>query len=312
MRNFEDLLSTQFFDGREVSLSPREDGGYGELYVRIEPEPERAVSELGDGLQSIVIQLAPAFLSEGKTLTLFIEEPELYLHPGLQRRLFEVLLDLDQYTHWDRHQVFVTSHSNHLLDLTLDHDRIAVLRVEKTVGERSDNPVSRATAEEDATFLVEKVGAGEIRLLHDLGVQSSSVFLSNCTIWVEGPTDRTILRRYMELVAERDGVELREDLDFSFVYYGGSLAERLSLLDEDGPDVDRMCSRMLFVAGGDIEEKADRAERLEARLKERFHLLKCREIENTVSPEVLRRVIAAWYGNEPERLDLVDGKVHVT
>lgn len=304
VRHFEELLSKEFFDGREVSLSPREDGGYDELYIRIEPEPERAVSKLGDGLQSIIIQLAPAFLSEGKSLALFIEEPELYLHPGLQRRLFEVLLDLDKHTHWERHQVFVTSHSNHLLDLTLDHERVAILRVEKTVGDRSDDQVLRATAEEDAKFKVEMVAPGEIRLLHDLGVQSSSVFLSNCTIWVEGPTDRTIIRHYMELIAKRDKVELREDLDFSFVYYAGSLAERLSLLDEDGPDVDRMCSRMFFVADGDIEGKGDRVDRLREKLGERFHLLQCREVENTVSAGVLREVIAAWYGNKASELAL--------
>lgn len=305
VRHFEELLSKEFFDGREVSLSPREDGGYDELYIRIEPEPERAVSKLGDGLQSIIIQLASAFLSEGKSLALFIEEPELYLHPGLQRRLFEVLLDLDKHTHWERHQVFVTSHSNHLLDLTLDHDRIAILRVEKTVGDRSDDAVVRATAEEDARFKVEMVAPGEIRLLHDLGVQSSSVFLSNCTIWVEGPTDRTIIRHYMELIAEDQGVELREDLDFSFVYYAGSLAERLSLLDDKAPDIERMCSKLFFVADRDIKTKGDRAARLEAKLGERFHLLGCREIENSVTASVLRKIVAARTKSNPDELPLV-------
>ncbi|MEQ9096794.1 MAG: ATP-binding protein [Phycisphaerales bacterium] len=305
IQDFEALLSEQFFDGRAVSLSPRQESGRSELHIRIEPEHERPISELGDGMQSIIIQLAPAFLSEGRYLALFIEEPELYLHPGLQRRLFEVLLDLDKHTHWERHQVFVTSHSNHLLDLTLDHERIAILRVEKTVGDRSDDQVLRATAEEYARFKVEMVAPGEIRLLHDLGVQSSSVFLSNCTIWVEGPTDRIILRRYMELVAKEQNVELREDLDYSFVFYAGSVAKHLSLFDDKGPDVNRICSHMLFVADYDGEKKAADAETLKEKLGDRFHRLECREIENTVSSEVLRRVVAAWTKSDPEKLELL-------
>ena len=57
------------------------------------------------------------FIHRNEEMLFFIEEPELNLHPGLQRKLIEAMLS-DEFSN---HQFFLTTHSNHLLDLTLDY-----------------------------------------------------------------------------------------------------------------------------------------------------------------------------------------------
>lgn len=82
---FQDYLR-QFFNGDEVTLIPRLDDKKS-LVIKIGEEEERPVHELGDGLQHMIIQTFPLFIHADKPLLLFIEEPELYLHPGFQRLL---------------------------------------------------------------------------------------------------------------------------------------------------------------------------------------------------------------------------------
>ena len=72
-----------------------------------------------------------------------------------------------------------------------------------------------------------------VYLLKELGVQNSSVFLTNATIWVEGITDRLYLRAYMKKYlselkrsdTSKDKEkflkysQLKEDIHYSFVEY---------------------------------------------------------------------------------------------
>ena len=50
--------------------------------------------------------------TEKERCLFFIEEPDMFMHPSLQRAFLEVLSEYDQ------HQYFITSHSNHFLDLS--------------------------------------------------------------------------------------------------------------------------------------------------------------------------------------------------
>jgi hypothetical protein len=143
-----------------------------------------------------------------------------------------------------------------------------------------------------------------------LGVRNSSVFLSNCTIWVEGITDRRYLAHYLNLHVKnlRDtgssAKEFKEDLHYSFVEYGGANITHWSFLENipDAIQVDRLCARLFliadkdtFVAGG----KADRHEKLRRALNERFHLLECKEIENLLRSHVLKKVVTSYEKSEP-------------
>lgn len=51
--------------------------------------------------------------------------------------------------------------------------------------------------------------------LQDLGVRPSDLIQSNCIIWVEGPSDRVYIRKWLEILAP----DLKEGDDFIFLYY---------------------------------------------------------------------------------------------
>ena len=152
--------------------------------------------------------------------------------------------------------------------------------------------------EKDAKFHVENISNEDNRSLQLLGVRNSSVFLSNCTIWVEGITDRRYFRRYLNLyqdTLEPKERQFKEDWHYSFVEYGGANVTHWSFLDttDDPIDVERLCGKLFLIADADNAKgaKAERLQRLREKLKERFCPLKCKEVENLLSPEILKTVI---------------------
>ena len=137
-------------------------------------------------------------------------------------------------------------------------------------------------------------------------MRNSSVFLSNCTIWVEGITDRRYLAHWLDLylrsLSERNATLLsfKEDLHFSFVEYSGSNITHWSFLDkhEDAIIVDRLCGKLFLIADNDNAKagsnKAERLEKLRSKLNDRFHQLSCREIENLLTPAVIQSIIQSF------------------
>ncbi len=169
VREFEGFLSKNFFDDQPVTLIPRE--GNDTVHVKIGKEKQLAIYNLGDGLQNLIILTFNMFMEKERCL-FFIEEPDLCMHPCLQRAFLQVLSEHDQ------HQYFITTHSNHLLDMTLDFSDISVLLFRKSV------------MEEKTEFYIHPVSSNDKNALSELGVRNSSVFLTNAPIWVVGTTDR--------------------------------------------------------------------------------------------------------------------------
>lgn len=281
IRDFERFLGDTFFEGKSVTLIPSEK--LKVLYIKVGNEVEREIHNWGDGIQHLMIMSYPLFVYSDQALMLFIEEPELYLHPGYQRIFIEQVL-----SHSGRDlQVFVATHSHQFLDITIDSKDCTVFRLTKAIG-------SRETEENDAIFSAEKISGSDKALLAELGVRNSSVMLSNCTIWVEGITDRLYYRHCLDILQKHlysGAVKFAEDLHYSFVEYGGSNITHWSFLGEKGIRVDRLCSELLLIADGDGERKTARHELLRKSLGERFVLLDVKEVENLLSPQVLHATL---------------------
>ena len=184
------------------------------LYVGGE---ENKIHDIGDGIQAIILLMFPIFTARENTW-IFIEEPETYLHPGLQRVLIETLVD-DEFLKTKDLTYFFTTHSNHFLDLSLNHNEISIFQFKKLEMDRFD---IRPNITPDK------------KVLDLLGVNTSSVFLANTSLWVEGPTDRKYISKFLRLYCEYHKEQyLKEDIDFAFFEYGGNLIAHYLFEDEN-------------------------------------------------------------------------------
>jgi hypothetical protein len=143
--------------------------------------------------------------------------------------------------------------------------------------------------------------------LDDLGVKASDILQTNCVVWVEGPSDRIYLRRWIELIAP----ELTEGVDYSIVLYGGkdnlghlsAVREEDSASAEDGGS-DELLNILRVNQNAVVMIDSDRQQLGEALSTEKQRILdECeasgvlcwvtdgREIENYVSVDVINAAL---------------------
>lgn len=163
----------------------------------------------GTGIHQLII-LAIAVLSEDDALY-GIEEPEIHLHPVLQKRFLKFLREETT------GRYIITTHSPVLIAPAEDVDVIHLKMVDGvTIPRRIETD------------------AGSLEALEDLGIRPSDLLQANSVVWVEGPSDRTYIKRWLELLAP----DLAEGIDYSMMFYGGRLLSHLSLEREVDPGVE--------------------------------------------------------------------------
>jgi len=162
---------------------------------------ELPLTYYGTGTHQLLI-LVTAILCT-KNAICCIEEPEIHLHSRLQRQFLDLLVTETT------NEYLISTHSPTLIDAVSTHDNVQVFHLQLENGATVAHPVLR---DEDS-----------LRALRDLGVKASDILQSNCILWVEGPSDRVYLKRWLELKAP----DLVEGRHYSIMFYGGSLRSHL-------------------------------------------------------------------------------------
>ena len=197
IQNYEDLISQYFFEGQKIALIPKHDSDV--VHIKIGDDKQFPIYQLGDGLQQAIILTYQCYLQKDSVCAFFIEEPELHMHAGMLRQL------MNFYLNETKHYYFFTTHSNHLLDMVDESDEVVIQKFTKNKKEDGSSYFEIKRCDKDR------------ELLAALGVRPSSVYLANCTIWVEGITDRLYLVKYMQKYLE----DLKNSNDPRFLKYRG-------------------------------------------------------------------------------------------
>lgn len=299
IEKFQKFLQENFFSNYDkVQLIPNEEKKV--LYVKIGND-ERAIYDWGDGTQQLIVILYSLYKHKDEIGKLFfIEEPEMYLHPGILRKFIEVI-NSDVFKN---HQYFITTHSNIVLDTSVDTNiKMSIFKFKK-VSNKDDNA--------GKTFLVEQCNNGDVSLLNELGVRNSSVFLSNCSIWVEGITDRLYLKHYLELYYKKNPKEkvYRENIDYTFIEYGGGNVVHFNfdekIDDSNSINAKYINNKIFLIADNDNTKprtkKANRKEKYKSLLGNNFYELPVTEIENLITFETLKQILINQNEDEKEKI----------
>ena len=286
IKEYEIFLSNNFFENQEITLIPKINSDV--LNIKVWEEEERHIYNLWDWLQTIIINTFPLFKYKWEDLLLFIEEPEMTLHPWMQRKLIEVYSKPE----FEKVQYFITTHSNHLLDITLDFDKnISTYSFEK---------------ESDKKYIIDNRTDNK-DILDMLWVRNSSVFLSNCIIWVEWISDRLYIKKFLELYCEsnKDFKKYEEDKHYSILEYGGWNITHFNFDEwddnEDTMNIEAIQRNNFMVADNDwnlhltdfeTNKKSERLRKLKKIFWENI-FMEHREIENILWIDLFKRYLTS-------------------
>lgn len=276
VEEFQEFISKEFYNNKSFTILPREKEKC--LYVKIGESKEQAIFNLGDGIKQLITIFYKIFENKNNEMTFYIEEPEINLHPGFQRKLIEILIS----KRFPNHTYFITTHSNHMVDNAYNNENISIYKFINYDADKSK-------------FKVIGSNSGDVDILNQLGVNSSSVFLSNCTIWVEGLSDKIYLSKYLKLYLQHTNNEkYKEDIHYSFVEYAGNCIEHWNFDDDDDKykiKTSSLTKNIFIILDNDNNKKMDRKNKLKAILGDQVYILKSREIENLLSIDILEKTL---------------------
>ena len=202
-------------------LCQQDKGGRWEIFLESDESGVVRLSQSGSSLKSIFIILATLRLnplvSRDRRLpstVFFVEEPENNLHPALLRRLLSFM---HKQAAEDGFHLIITTHSSAAIDWSSRESGASLFHVL-----RADEGVIISTVQEYGNTR---------RLIEDLDIRASEILQSNGIIWVEGPSDRIYINRWISLISSG---QLIEGQHYSVMFYGGKLLSHLSCANPDG------------------------------------------------------------------------------
>lgn len=255
-----------------------------EIYLEESIKGRIALSQSGSGLKTVISVLTYLYLIpslENKPLKDYIfgfEELENNIHPALLRRLNAFIYQLSLK---EGFIYFLTTHSNVLIDQFSKQEDAQIIHI------THNDSVSICTT---ATTYIDNNG-----ILDDLDVRASDLLQANGIIWVEGPSDRIYLNRWIELWS--DG-ELKEGTHYQIVFYGGRLLSHLEATApeevEAGISILNANRNAIMMIDSDKRTRNTRLNDTKKRIRDEFNkigaicwITKGKEIENYIPSVVV-------------------------
>lgn len=313
LQDFETFLSKTFYENLNVEITAYRPNKNLDSYEYTKEallmtvgDVERAIYNFGDGINNIIILMYRLFTCNDNSW-IFIEEPEISLHPAYQRIFIETILT-NQIIKRKNLKIFISTHSNHLLDITLeDFENVSLFIFEKTL----DNSKER--------FKIESVNNSDIRILNFLGINNSSIFIANCSIWVEGITDRKYLKAYLKAYFKsqefKNNKHYIEDIHYNFFEYAGSNIEHYIFnaenTEEESVDLKMhakyLCNRIFLLADKDKgRDKKHMKLSEQTNLQFRYETTGGKEIENLISSDLLKIILPSFNKISKEDIEKVN------
>lgn len=260
--------------------------GTYEIYLEEKGKGGIKLSDCGSGLKTVIATLTLLhiipFLTQENKFVYALEELENNMHPSLERKL---LFHIKDYIMTNKDMLlFLTTHSNVVIDLFGNDNNSQILRV--------TNDGHYSTVQKVDTWNDKK------NLLDELGIKASDILQSNCIIWVEGPSDRIYINKWIQLF--NTGSPLQEGLDYQCVFYGGALLAHYSADDNGLINLLKVNKNSYVVMDSDKRSSdgtlKQRVQEIAVAMPDNHWITAGKEIENYLPKEA----ISAYFGEETE------------
>ena len=273
--------------------------GHWEVYLGEEKKGLIPLSKSGSGLKTVLLVLLnllviPKIENKEKSEFVFaFEELENNLHPALLRRLFQYL---EKYTLDEKATIFLTTHSSTALDF------FGVSKNAQIIHVVHDGETART---ETVCAHFDRLG-----IVSELGAKPSDLLQANGIVWVEGPSDRVYLNRWIQLYSE--GV-LREGRDYQCAFYGGALLAQVEFKSSEeetelanlfrvNPNIIVMCDGDRASDNSPIKDRVERIRKEVENIPGAYiWITAAREIESYLPGSVLEKALDLPSLPDPEQ-----------
>lgn len=252
-----------------------------EIYLKEKGMERVPLSKSGSGIKTIILVLLNLLVvpqqlqNRGKKMAYGFEELENNLHPAMQRKLFDYIYEFAV----ERNiYIFITTHSHVAINTFFDKEKACIYHVVK---ENKGAVLKRIESYIDKT-----------EILDDLDIKASDILQANGIIWVEGPSDRVYIKKWLEIFCNN---QFEEGKHYQFLYYGGRLLSQYSAEEEtDLISIITTNRNAAIVMDSDKKNQAAPLNSTKKRIIEEFDKLsmfhwvtKGKEIENYIPKEAV-------------------------